>query len=56
MEATETMAIQLIYFLAVKVSIFIYLTMQHIISSLINEKFDNFCVTLVLLSLGRSRH
>lgn len=56
MEATESMAIQLMYFLAVKLNVFIYLIMQHIISSLINEKFGNLCVTLVLLSLGRSKH
>lgn len=48
--------IELMYFLAMKFNVFIYLIMQHIVSSLVNEKFGNLCVTLVLLSLGRSKH
>lgn len=56
MEATGSMAIQLMHFLAVKSNVFIYLIMQQIKSSLINEKFGNLCVTLALLSLGRSKH
>lgn len=56
MEATESVIIQLIYFLAEKLNVFIYLIMHYIVSSLLNEKIGNHCVTSALLLLGRSKH
>lgn len=56
MEATESVIIQLIYFLAEKLNVFIYLIMHYIVSSLLNEKIGNLCVTSALLLLGRSKH